>query len=501
LKFDRSVWVFLLIGVALRCVAINQPLVDAHLIRQCQTAAVTKNLIAEPGFHLSSKIPWLGDLDARYVLELPLYNYLVVGVCKVVGDLNISGKLTTILLWAASFLCLQFIWRRLLDSRAAFWANLLFVISPLSLFFGQAFMPEMLVQLLAFGFVCQAFRYDEKPSLDRWFFTAALGLAALLIKLPETAHLYIILGVFVFQREGWKALIRPRYLLAAAVTLLAIKGWSSYMDAVNAAHVPEWTSRENMHQFVGTFADRFQVKPWLMLILYIGALIIPGPALFASGYGLYVFMRREGKKLLGFWMIALAVFYVGWLGNAGPAGQSYYNLPALAPLCALFGIGMRDMLAKKWILSWQRVAAFCAVVLVVLPAVPVWKYLFKQDRQLLAASLWAKENTKSGDVILFRINHRPDMIDYRNNPVPGYYSERPTFIWTGTLSAIVAQQALARSRYAVVTLPQSSARNSLAIINRFRGASARQPESMDWLEQNGFHRVMKQSGYEIFKAE
>ena len=55
LKLDRSVWLFLLMGIALRCVAINQPLVDAHVIRQCQTAAATQSLINQPGFNVSSR--------------------------------------------------------------------------------------------------------------------------------------------------------------------------------------------------------------------------------------------------------------------------------------------------------------------------------------------------------------------------------------------------------------------------------------------------------------
>jgi hypothetical protein len=131
LKLNRSVWLLLLIGIGLRCVALNQPLVDAHLIRQCQTAFVTSGLIAQPGFNLTAPIPWLGDLQTRHVLEFPLYNYFVMGVHRVVGNLDMSGKITSILLWAAGFLVLQQIWRRCLSTRETFWANLLFVIAPL----------------------------------------------------------------------------------------------------------------------------------------------------------------------------------------------------------------------------------------------------------------------------------------------------------------------------------------------------------------------------------
>src|SRR2546428_10163432 len=166
-KPERSFWLFLFVGIALRCVAINQPLVDAHLLRQCITAAATESLIDEHGFNLSSSIPWVGDIDERYVQELPLYNYLVIRVHRVIGNLDMSGKIVSILLWAAAFFCLQFIWRRLLDREQTFWANLLFVIAPLSVFYGQAFMPEMLVQLLAFAFILLAIRYDEAPTVSR----------------------------------------------------------------------------------------------------------------------------------------------------------------------------------------------------------------------------------------------------------------------------------------------------------------------------------------------
>src|SRR3954469_10680755 len=148
ISFNRSVWWFLAIGIAIRCVAITQPLIDAHLVRQCQTAAATESLKSERGLNLSSRVPWSGDFNERYVQELPIYNYLVIAVDRVVGSLDASAKVTTIFLWAASFLCLQLIWRRLLHSEESFWANLLFLVAPLEVFFGQAGMPEMLVQLL-----------------------------------------------------------------------------------------------------------------------------------------------------------------------------------------------------------------------------------------------------------------------------------------------------------------------------------------------------------------
>jgi len=498
LKFDRSVWFFLVIGIALRCVALNQPLVDAHLLRQCQTAAVTRNLLEQSGFHLSAQAPWLGDLDKRFVLEPPVYNYLVIAVYHLVGNLDVAGKVTTILLWLSSFLCLQGIWRRLLNRQQTLWANLLFVISPLEMFYGQAFMPEMLVQFLAFGFLLLLIRYQESPRLGRWIWCAAVGLFALLIKLPETAHLYVILLVLLMWREGWKAILRPRYVVAAVLTVAGLKGWAIYRDGVNQDISDAFISTNSLGLFIGSLTDRFHLKPWVMIFLYVGAFAIPGPAALAAVHGLWIFVQREREKIFGAWLLSIAVFYLVWFGNNGAPGQAYYNLPVVAPVCGLFGIGLSALLSRDRVLLWRRTAIATALILTVVPAIPVWQYLLKPDRQILAAAIWTGQWTKPNDVILFRPNHRWDMIDYDINAVFPYYSDRPTFVWTAMTAQKYRKLALERAAYAVVTLPQPPATGLLGAINRWRGAYGRQPERMDWLENYGFQVSARENGFLVY---
>jgi hypothetical protein len=500
MKFDRSLWGFLIIGIAVRCVAINQPLVDAHLLRQCITAAATKSLIEDPGVHLSSNIPWLGDIEARYVIELPVFNYLVMAVHAVTGNLDLSGKVTSILLWAASFVFLQFIWRRFLNREQMFWANLLFLVAPLGVFYGQAFMPEMLIQLLAFAFVLLAIRYNEAPTLIRLMSCAAVGLAGLLVKLPEFAHLYLILAVLVFSREGAKALIQPRFLIAAVLTIGAVEGWGNYVDAVNVGPMSFGSTRDKLLVYIGTWNSRFEIKRWAMLGLYLAVFIVPGPAALVTAYGLWNFLRVRPEKILGLWLLSLIFFYLLWFGNTA-ANQSYYNLPALAPLCALFGIGMSKLLGSRYVLQRRRTAIIGAALCVILPAIPVWQYLFNPDRQILAAARWVRANTQPGDVILFRPNHRWDMIDYAQNPVLAYYSERRTFVWTGSTPEQYRRIALERSKYAIATLPQPPPDGLLGALNRFRGNRLPQPDPMDWLENSGFLMLAKEERFAIYRRD
>ena len=132
-----------------------------------------------------------------------------------------------------------------------------------------------------------------------------------------------------------------------------------------------------------------------MAFLYVGAFIVPGPAALATVYGMWVVWRTRTQKILGLWLLSLLFFYLLWFGS-GPNAQSYYNLPALAPLCAFFGIGMTSLFEWQKLLRWRRTGMAIAIVLVVLPAIPVWRYLFTPDRQTLEAALWVRANTKPG---------------------------------------------------------------------------------------------------------
>ena len=113
------------------------------------------------------------------------------------------------------------------------------------------------------------------------------------------------------------------------------------------------SSAGKLSGYIGTWDSRFHFLPWAMVGLYLAAFIVPGPATLITAYGLWNFLRAPREKLLGPWMLSLLLFYLLWFG-VGPNSQNYYNLPALAPLCALFGIGMTSILEWQMLLRWRR---------------------------------------------------------------------------------------------------------------------------------------------------
>ena len=293
-------------------------------------------------------------------------------------------------------------------------------------------------------------------------------------------------------------MFRPRYLIAAAITAASLKIWGNYADSINAIYLPEWTSKHVLPGFLGTLASRFTVKPWAMIILYTGAFIAAGPAVLAMVYGLREFVRRHRGDVLALWLLSIVIFYLVWFGNCGTA-QSYYNLPTLAPLCALFGIGTGALLKWEHLACWRKAAAASVGIVLVLCATPVLLYLFKQDHQILAATFWIRDHTEVDDLIIVRPSHRWDMIDYYYNPVPAYYSHRRTFVLTRYTPEQVRQSALDRSRYAVVTLPRPASQGLLGAINRFRGVAEMKTDSLSWLTSAGFAPFQEGDGFSVYK--
>ena len=245
------------------------------------------------------------------------------------------------------------------------------------------------------------------------------------------------------------------------------------MDTVNAAYLPEWEGAANFRLFIGTFEERLHFTPWAMVVLYLGSFVVPGLTLPLAGYGLWVCVRGRQQQILLLWLASLAAFYLLWFGNTA-AKQGYYNLVALAPLCALFGLGTTALLSFAPIARHYRIAASLTGFLLVVSAAPGLLYLFKQDRQILATAFWVRDHIPPGEPVLFRPNHRWDMANYPYNAVLAYYSDHPTFVWTGDTPERYRKLALERSRYAVVTLPQPPPQGLLGRLYRFRGADQRQ---------------------------
>jgi len=487
---------FLLAGILVRVLALNQPLVDAHMFRQSQTAIITKGISEAPGWPLGAIVTWRGDLPAYLIQEFPLYNYLIVPVHKLIGHLDPAGKIVSVILWVLGYLVLQRIWGRCLNGRQTFWANFLFVFAPLSVFFGQAFMPEMLVQLLAFSFVLALIRFQEKPAAGRFAAAAAVGLLAMLVKTPEILHLYVILAIMVFRSEGFRALRKPAYWIAMILSVAAIKAWGHLMDANNVHYFPKWAATNYVIEFVGRPWTHVNPVGYLRILMYNTVLVLTPVGLIFLAAGAWRLARTRPWGFPAWWVGSVLFFFLFWSGPVARS-QSYYNLPALGPSALLFGLGV------DWAMDRFRfVPVRWATAMVMLAMIPFLAggtlYLFRSDNVVLESSKWIRQHTQPEDLILLKANHREDAIYYDAVTSFPYYAERRFWIYSSRFAPEEMQRALATSKYALVTLPPERT----STIDAWRRRIKREPlmpENVDSvLEQGGFRAIHTNEHFMVY---
>jgi 4-amino-4-deoxy-L-arabinose transferase-like glycosyltransferase len=460
----------------------GHPISEGH--RNAQTAALTAGMLENGTLRLDPIAPWRGDLDARLVQELPIFNLTALALHAALPFLTLdsAGRLASLLFWAAAFLLVQTLWKRTLPPPAIFWANLLFLLCPMNLYLATAFMPETLLLLLTIAFLLLLWDYADAPSLAKLSAISAISALGLLVKFPAFVHLALVAILLLTDRQGWKFLFRPAHLLAATLLLAMVFGWGKYVEAVNKDHFASWSGMENLLGFIRPEASRISPGYWLTLIAYNLSFILPfAIAWLAFPGAIATFKTLKTNPTSRFWLynlIALFAFWTLW-GKAAPA-QNYYNLPNLILLSALFGLGCQSALA--WLKTknlppiLQKAAAATIALLLALSGYAGQHYLSRPDSITLAAAEWVKANTQTTDLIIYQPRHDPRVIDYEHQPLLSHLTGRRTWIWTRIVPELERQRALETSSYLIVTNPAANTSQLETLRRKFKGAPPPPPE-------------------------
>jgi hypothetical protein len=485
--------------------SILTPLTEGH--RNAQTATLTAGMIESGSLRLDPIAPWRGDLDARLLLELPIYNLAVLALKAALPfiSLDTSGRLTSLLFWAAAFLLLQPLWKRTLPLAAIPWANLLFLLSPMNLYLATAFMPETLLILLTIAFLILIWDYAANPTLVKLATISLISALGLLVKFPAFVHLALVAILLLIDRQGWKFLFRPAHLLCAALLAALIFGWGKYVEAVNKDHFAYWSGMENLIGFIRPEASRLNPNYWLTLIAYNLSFIIPlAIAGFAIPGALTIFKTLKTNLAARFWLynlVALFAFWTLW-GKAAPA-QNYYNLPNLILLSALFGLGCQsafEWLQKKSLPAiLQKTAAATIILLLALSGYLGQRYLSRPDAVTVAAAEWVKANTTPTDLIIYQPRHDPRVIDYEHQPLLSHLTGRRTWIWTRSNPDWEKSRAIETSRYLIVTNPSETTGPLETLRRKFKGQPPPPPENASKAYQQKFTEVESFKDFSVFR--
>ena len=406
--------------MAARLVFINQPYVDHWSWRQSDVAAIARNFL-QNGFRFGyPQIDWAGNAPGYVGTEFPILPFIAAVCYKFAGVHEWIGRIQAVILFAVSLPFFFLLVREIFGSTAAVWASFFYCFTPLNVFAGRSFMPD--VPSLSFAIVGLYFFLRWVQHDESWsFFVAAIAISlSLLIKITSIVIvapiLYLVVGrsvtagrkAFRCTRNAADRFMAATADLFAAIALLPSAIWYWHAHQIAQKFYP--------HHFFGAGGIQIESFSWYWHIAQQTFVSSLTPLLSVIALvGLFVPQSRDRRysRLFHWWLAAMIVFIivVGY-GNR----HRWYQLP-LVPIAAAFAGAACAFVASR--ISSRVIAVTSSVLLVssftILAFCYVQPFYQSSAAQLRDAGLELKKVTPPDALIV-----AADMGD----PTIFYYAER-----------------------------------------------------------------------------
>jgi 4-amino-4-deoxy-L-arabinose transferase-like glycosyltransferase len=344
-----------ILAVAARLIFINQAHVDHWSWRQSDVAAIARNFL-QNGFRFGyPQIDWAGNAPGYVGTEFPILPFIAAVCYKFAGVHEWIGRIQAVILFAVSLPFFFLLVREIFGSTAAVWATFFFCFTPLNIFAGRSFMPD--VPSLSFAIVGLYFflRWVEHGESSS-FFVAAIAISlSFLIKITS---IVIVAPVMYLVCADMSALSKaatcrrfPKLLLFAAIALLPSAIWYWHAYQIAQEFYP--------HHFFGAGGIRIERfwSYWHIARQTLTSSLTPVLSLMAV-IGLLVAPRSKYSRFFHWWLVAMVLFVIvlGY-GNR----HLWYQLP-LVPIAAAFAGAACAFVGSK--ISSRVIAVTLSILLV-----------------------------------------------------------------------------------------------------------------------------------------
>jgi len=346
-------WVFVLLGLAVRLYGINSPLVDSHQIRQAQTAMMARNLYEDHMDIFHTRLDFFGNVPGYIILEFPLMHGITALLYNVFGVHEIIGRLVSVGFSVGAMILMYGLARQFLSAPGAFAALALYAFSPMNIYFSRAFMPESSMMFFTVGSIYFFLRWLDKETLILYL-TAILCAALACLAKPTAGMIYAPIFAAWFLKYRWGLLRRFDFWLYILLTTMPIMLWGAWAHYFNAkqSYIP-FGFGGNWTEIITTRGSIIDI--WLDSGFYkfvggsIILLLLTPLGFIGTAIGVLCSWGGDRSKILYSWLGAvIAYFYV--LAGAN-SGHIYYHLPLLPVAALFFGFAAQWLLSKHGFLK------------------------------------------------------------------------------------------------------------------------------------------------------
>jgi hypothetical protein len=341
----------LLVGAALRCYQIDQPLVDAFSWRQSSTAMMAENFYRTNWNIFYPEVNWTGPGPNYQGREFQTVSYLAALLYTIVGQQDWVGRGVAVAfgLWGivALFLLVRLVW----DEERALASAAVMAVLPGSVFIDRSFLPDPAMVALVTTSLWLFVGYLRTEHFKYLVLAAVIGAWGFLTKIPG-----LIIGLPMLYAAistlGMRGVLRRDRIAAFGLFALLTLGpvvayylWARHLALSYPPHhfagagnwvwdsgIARWIEQ---NYFLPRLAQRFRNWMWTPLVI---ALVLIGlfyaPARQGSALAASAPPRRSphgAPWLFHWWLAAGLVYYL--LGAAELVGNPW-NFHILNPAAA-----------------------------------------------------------------------------------------------------------------------------------------------------------------------
>lgn len=432
--------VILILGAA-------QPLLDFHSFRQTQTA-LSVYWILQGGPWFAYQTPVLGAPWA-IPFEFPIYQLLVAAISWFGVPLTIAGRTLSFVFLLGTLWPLRVIFTELKLERTTYLAtSVLFLTSPLYLYWGRTFLVETCALFFAVLWLATLLQYLNRES---WRYAAGAttaGIAAVLAK-ATTFPAFAVIGSLavlcyfihkIKSGESLRALAAFVGITAIVVLLPFVFGfaWVWYSDAIKEAnHIGHFLTSKALETWnFGTLQQRMSVRLWSDTVENRAFPEILGYASVVSVIAVAGTLTQPRR--FAYTSLALLGFLTPFLVFTNlHIIHSYYQSANALLLIAAVGMGVGAIFA-----TGNRAIAFAVLLTLMVGQVSLFYDRFFPEIKLTFAG---DQTLQVGDAVRKLTNPDQSILVFGNDwsSTIGFYSQRksltvPAWIATPVLKNILA---------------------------------------------------------------
>lgn len=392
-------YILVIIALSIRFFHFGEELESPHVWRQSDTANYIWDFYKNGIDLFHPSVCWMGNYKT-VILEFPLIEAIVSIGYHIFGPYQFVAKIVFFLFFLLSSFYLYKLIKYLYHSHLAQIATLVYLLTPLSLFYSRAihidFAELSFVFAMAYYYI-KGIKEEKKSALLLGTLFAAL---AFVTKIPYVLPIIPPLVAFVFIHKKFSYVLRNFYYFLIPVGLFAL--WQQHVFTVND-QAPDWyfipgyrKFTHNAGWYYGSFDQRLSIENWTLLkdrflheILGCFGLLL----LILS----FFFLRKRNYFIL-LWL-AGSIVYLLIFFNLNRV-HNYYQIPFIPILSVILGIGVFRM-CRVFFRKYFTVAASLSILILGTESVIYSEKNYYQVPQIfLEVGNFINNHTENEDLVI-----------------------------------------------------------------------------------------------------